>query len=299
LGKLFKSIAPIGGAVLGGFLGGPGGALLGGALGGGLAGTGNMSAPQMGAPMNIMDLARSGGFGGNLNTPAFQFQDGNLARRDLSFPKAQIDIDAGIQSQFGKVGALRGNIADLRSQVQPGFGRLTEARVTAVRNAGAESIGNLRESLARRGVMGSSFANDSEARVRIATSQDEQLARAEAFVSEMGMQLGLAQEDRAILGQQTAILNQRATHIANIMDRELQELGVAGNIRNGLNAAITQQANQMASLQALQMQTNAQLQGQASQQNAANQAGFAGLGTMGGVSLFGRGGPFENTRFFG
>jgi hypothetical protein len=299
LSGLLKSIAPIGGAVLGGFLGGPGGALLGGALGGGLAGTGNMSAPQMGAPMNVMDLARSGGFGGNLNTPAFQFQGGQLSRASVTNPNRLVDSIDQLNANAKQTGALRGNIADLRSQVQPGFGRLTEARVTAVRNAGAESIGNLRESLARRGVMGSSFANDSEARVRLATSQDEQLARAEAFVSEMGMQLGLAQEDRAILGQQTAVINQRATQIQGLLDRELNELGIAGNIRAGLNAAITQQASQMASLQALQMQTNAQLQGQASQQNAANQAGFAGLGTMGGVSLFGKGGPFENMRFFG
>jgi hypothetical protein len=48
----------------------------------------------------------------------------------------------------------------------------------------------------------------------------------------------------------------------------------------------------MASLQALQMQTNAQLQTQANLGNANNQAGFAGLGTLGAASmnLFGGGG---------
>jgi hypothetical protein len=284
LGKLFKSIAPIGGAVLGGFLGGPGGALLGGALGGSLGGTGDV-----GSPPNIMGMASGGGFNGDIFTNAYRMSGPNLSRVNGQDPNALNRIQAtDLPANSAGLGGLRGNIASLREQVRPGFGRLTEARVTAVRNAGAESIGNLRESLARRGVMGSSFANDAETRVRLATSQDEQLARAEAFVGEMSMQLGLNQEDRAILGQQAAVLNQRASIIAQTLDRELQELSVAGNIRNGLNAAITQQASQMATLQALQMQQNAQ-----------NQAGFAGLGTMGGVGLFGKGGPFENTRFFG
>jgi hypothetical protein len=285
LSGALKSILPIGGAILGSTFG-PGGALLGGALGGLAGGTGKVSAAQMGAPPSTMDLARSGGFSGRMGTDFYEMTaDGTLARRDMSFPKGQIEVDAAMQRNIGDIGGLRGGIASLREQVQPGFGRLTESRVQAVRNAGAESIGNLRESLARRGVMGSSFANDAETRVRMATSQEEQAARNEAFVSEMAMSLGLAQEDRAILGQQTAAINQRATQIAGIMDRELNELGIVGSIRNGLNAAITQQASQMAALQALQMQTNAQLQTQANLGNANNQAGFAGLGTLGAANM--------------
>lgn len=282
MSKVFKSIAPIGGAVLGGFAGGPAGALLGGALGGALSGTGDV-----GSPPDIMGMAGAGGFSSNLQTPSFSFQNGTLSRASVTNPNRLTNSIDQLNAAQRDTGALRGNIAGLREQVRPGFGRLTEARVQAVRNAGAESIGNLRESMARRGVMGSSFANDAETRVRMATGQNEELARAEAFVDEMSLTLGLAQEDRAILGQQTAVINQRATQLQGLLDRELNELGMVGNIRNGLNSFISQQATAMAQLQMLQAQSNAQ-----------NQSSAAQLGVLGAGGLFSKGGPFATTRMF-
>ena len=180
------------------------------------------------------------------------------------------------------------NLNDLRGQVRPGFGRLTEARVQAIRNAGAESIGNLRKSLSRRGVMGSSFANDAETRTRMATGQEEERARAEAMVEEIGMSrqgyiademnnqmlrfsaaMGMSQEDRAILGQQAQVLAQRASQTANMMDREFNEMGLAGSFRTNMNTAISAQAIQLAQLDMLQESGNAQLRAQqAAQRNA-------------------------------
>lgn len=309
MSKALKSILPIGGAIAGGFLGGPGGALLGGALGGSLGGTGDV-----GDVPSIPGMASNAGFSaGPINTQAFSLTGGTLSRNDLSMAAQQrgiidglVGANAGISGLSSSLMGIKPNFAgtansleELRGQVRPGFGRLTEARVQAIRNAGAESIGNLRESLSRRGVMGSSFANDAETRTRMATGQEEERARAEAFTQEIGMSrqiitdqitneltrfgaaLGLAQEDRALMGQYAANIAQRATLHAQQMDRELNELGVVGNIRNGVNAAVSQQAMQMAQLQMFQQQANAQ-----------NQSGFAGLGTAGIMGMFGKGGVF-------
>ncbi len=146
----------------------------------------------------------------------------------------------------------------------------------------------MRELLARRGVMGSSFANDAETRTRIATGQEEERAGAEAAVQEIGLsrqiitdqitneltrygaEMGLAQEDRAILGQQAQVIAQRASTVANQMDRELNELGVAAQFRTQLNQMITSQAMDMARLDMLSQTTNAQFQ----QQSALANAGF-------------------------
>jgi hypothetical protein len=164
----------------------------------------------------------------------------------------------------GLVG-LNSDLATLRGEVRPGFGRLTDARVTAIRDAASESIGNLRDSLARRNVLGSSFANDAVSRTRLAFAKEEERARAEAAIQEIGLsqqliqeqaanygqQLGLLQEDRANLSQQAVIYQSQAQIIANQMDRELQEFAISANALNGVQAALTQQGIAQAQLDAL------------------------------------------------
>ena len=81
--------------------------------------------------------------------------------------------------------------------------------------------------------------------------------------------MGMSQEDRAILGQQAQVLAQRASQTANMMDREFNEMGLAGSFRTNMNTAISAQAIQLAQLDMLQKSGNAQLQGQqAAQRNA-------------------------------
>ena len=168
--------------------------------------------------------------------------------------------------------AASGSIADLRAQVQPGFGALTDARVTAIRDAAAESIGNLRDSLARRGVMGSSFADDAVTRTRLAFSREEQTARSEAKIAEIGLtseltqqqftnelnsfaqQLGLSGFEASLYQQNIANLTSQVTLAQQELTRYLQEFGVAGNLANGVAAAVSQQGIAQAQLQLLSQQ---------------------------------------------
>lgn len=76
------------------------------------------------------------------------------------------------------------DIADLRGRVRPGFGELTEARVQAIRNRRRRTVGNLRENLQRRRVLGSSFGQDALARAEAEFAREEAEARAKSFLQE-------------------------------------------------------------------------------------------------------------------
>lgn len=78
-----------------------------------------------------------------------------------------------------------GGFNALLGQVNPGFGKLTDARVGAITNARERTTSDLRDSLARRRIAGSSFANDSIARTEAEFGQAEATARAESFLEEL------------------------------------------------------------------------------------------------------------------
>lgn len=224
------------------------------------------------------------GFANPLTTPGYGFSGGQLQKSGLGDAYDTAlggflvggGLDALRSNQtataLGRLGPAReglGNslnsIQELRAQVQPGFGALTNARVTAIRDAAAESIGNLRDSLARRQVLGSSFADDAISRTRLAYAKEESSARAEAKVAEIGAQsqfiaqelgtyaqmLGLDLAEANIKQQDIANSITQANLISNEMTRQLQEFGIAGNIANAVSAQVNQQGIAQAQLQLL------------------------------------------------
>lgn len=223
------------------------------------------------------------GFKNPLTTPGYSFKGGELTTSPLGETYADtlggFLVGGGLNAlrgrQVGTIGQLAPiraglgagltNIADLRAQVKPGFGALTDAKVTAIRDAAAESIGNLRDSLARRGVMGSSFADDAVSRTRVAFAREEANARAEAKVAEIGVQseligqelqtfaqmFGLTQFEASAYQQDIANAVLQTNLISQELTRQLQEFGVAGNIANSVSAQVTQQAIAQAQLQLL------------------------------------------------
>lgn len=250
------------------------------------AGAGIYSATQKSKAPSVSGNAAGSGVPEFLFTPSYGFshnaEAADFNRRGglaLSGPARLTGLADQMGTSAGEIAGLRPGIAELRtglrglnfdlgtlrSQVQPGFGRLTEARVTAIRDAAAESIGNLRDSLARRNVLGSSFANDAFSRTRLAFAQEEEKARAESALQEIqlstqllqeqaanyGQQLGLLQEDRINIAQQATIYQSQAQILANQMDRELQEFAIASNALNGVQSAVNQQAVAQSQLDAL------------------------------------------------
>lgn len=84
-------------------------------------------------------------------------------------------------------GAAANQVGGLLGRVRPGFGNLTEARVNAIQDARRRTIGDLRENLARRRVLGSSFAQDAETRAMAEFARLEEQARAQSFLEELDL----------------------------------------------------------------------------------------------------------------
>ena len=167
---------------------------------------------------------------------------------------------AGVQTGLSRSESLRSDIASLREGLEPGFGRLSEERQQAIRDARDEAVGNLRESLSRRRVLGSSFADDAVSRTELAFGREPGLAAAETFQQEALLQGNLLALDSQALGQQSQLLaldiglNEQEARVFSqemeasrliletlqtTINRQLQELGISGNIANGVNALIS------------------------------------------------------------
>lgn len=185
--------------------------------------------------------------------------EGLRSRLQSALPRSIASSRTAVRGGLSRSELLRSDIGALRSTLTPGFGRLSEERQKSIRDARDEAVGNLRESLSRRRVLGSSFADDAQARTELAFGRESGLAAAETFQQEALLQGDLLSLDAQTLGQQAQFLaldiglNEQEANVFSqelqasrlILDtlqttinRQLQELGVSGNIANGLNAVI-------------------------------------------------------------
>ena len=175
-------------------------------------------------------------FKARINTPGYTFGGGTLSRTS---------------NQGGRYGRqIRSNLRDIRGQIAPGYGRLTQAVTDQIRNQGSAAVGNLRSSLAQRGLMGASFANDALARVEAEYSQQEAMARAAAFQEEMTA-------TQNIIAQELQLQNQMVT-------RDLTELGIATSFLSGVNQQVEKQGqmlNDLADRKARQLHGGGGLRG--------------------------------------
>ena len=132
-----------------------------------------------------------------------------------SFAKNQFNVSrtaagesavSGVQQSFLRRAE---EIGKLRPSVAPGFGALTTARVDAVRTARGRTVGNLREELGKRRVLGSRFAQDETAREEARFGQLEADVRAQSFLEELSLTRDLINDESlAAIGAATAVLGQ-------------------------------------------------------------------------------------------
>ena len=159
-------------------------------------------------------------FKGILSTPQYSLGGGTLVRKNNDFLSGQ-----------RRIRELTGQGL---AEVRPGFGRLTETGVNAIRQRAAEAAGSLRAQLGRRGLLGASFADDSLTRVGAEYQQAENEFRAQAFQQEM-------QATNELLDREQASLTIQST-------QELQELGVTAEFLGHVNQAVTTQKQLLAQL---------------------------------------------------
>lgn len=211
-------VASAAGAILGGAASAAVGSLLGGGGGSGAAA-----------------LAR-GPLAKNLAAPGF---DVRTSKDVLTLTR-----DRRTQALLDRLGLLSQQRADqvggLLPKVAPGVSALRRARLEDLGNIRRRTVGDIRENLARRRVLGSSFAQDAVARAELGFTQEADRIRAESFMQELNLTMSLIE-------QQTRELQSAA---ARELDQANFELQAAANFANGVNVVASNNAAALAQLEA-------------------------------------------------
>lgn len=274
------SLLPLAGAALGGFLGG----------GGSLGNIGDFSLSNFSTSGAGLGLAAGGALGGlfgsgggsssggfysglgapNVSTPAFGLSGGNLTQTG-TIP--QMEFARRFPQQLSQIDALKG-------QVAPNASLARKAALGQLQSKEEEAVGNLREQLARRGLSGASFAQDTEGRVKAEFAQ--QRAQTEAGVAQQELQMTMQ------------LIDFERQLTAEALNRELAEFGAASGVAVSGAQIAAGLADSQARLAAAESQARASFFG--------NLAGLgAGLYLFGGQQQrqpsvnvnVGSGGPFN------
>lgn len=163
------------------------------------------------------------------------FNSGGFAGRfgNIGITPERRALTDQLAGQFRDQGNFLGG---LRQNVRPGFSALRENLLNRSRLGGQQAIGNLRDNLRRRGVLGSSFGGDALARVDAENTLRDQEIEAETFLQELQLSEQLANKEfDARRGEFLAKLN---------------DLDAAAKIGQGLMQQATQIFSQNARLKA-------------------------------------------------
>jgi len=153
----------------------------------------------------------------NIRTPAFNLTGtpgGNVTLQRLAGPQRFTDILA--------------DLADVRGEVKPGFGRFTEAAVTALGEARNRALGTARDILTRRRVMGASFSTNQLASIERAFGIEEEKVRSSALLQEI--------ETTRVLIDQSFRVNLEGLRL------DLDELRLATGVSDSILQVMSQQA---------------------------------------------------------
>lgn len=193
---------------------------------------GGGSAPQI-------NFTPQGFSGGGLNAT---FQGGKY---NLTQSPALTQQIGQLQSTFGKAA---GAFGALGAQVQPGFSQFRQAGLADLSNQQSANLSNLRDSLAQRRILGSSFANASISQANADYDKNRADFIAQSYLQELQASNTFTQE------QYQAATQQFATGI-NQMNFEST---MAANLTSQANQVMGQIATQNAQLQAANAAANAQ-----------------------------------------
>lgn len=142
-------------------------------------------------------------------------------------------IRQGISGLRPSLASLRGDVANLRGQLRPGFGNLTRSRVEELRNNRGRAVGNLREELSRRRVLGSSFAQREIGAMEAEFARQEDLVRSESMLQEIDATNQLISQELGLVGAEAGLFGQEADIESGLVGQEAGlisgQIGVAGS----------------------------------------------------------------------
>lgn len=149
-------------------------------------------------------------------------------------PSAErLGIVSNISGNFGRLGD---ELGILRSRVAPGISELRASRLAEIEDARNRAIGDLRENLQRRRVLGSSFGNDAIARAESEFGGARERAAAESTLAELELT--------------NNFINQEFQAQRSQFQTFLDELNLQANLAAGLAGKATDTMSANARLQA-------------------------------------------------
>lgn len=153
--------------------------------------------------------------------------------------------------------ALNSGVQSLNDQlglVKPGYGALTDAVVKSILEQGQQRTSDLRSSLAKRRVLGSSFGDSALNQQSLDTSQAVAQAKAASFLQELDATNQLITQKYNMQTQGLEALNSLTSQIFNLRNAssqaQLDELNTLLNTANGLISGAMQQEQANARLEA-------------------------------------------------
>lgn len=168
-------------------------------------------------------------------------------------------------------------LAGLRGQVGDATSGLTASRLAQIEDARKASASNLRDNLARRKILGSSFAGDAQTRNELDFARQREQAAAEGFLQEIDLK--------------NQLINQEFDVRRNAFSTKLDELNLQADLGAkfaSLASSTLQASAQLRAQLAVQSaQTQAQLGIQQANLDAQAQAGAGNLFGLAGDALFG------------
>lgn len=151
--------------------------------------------------------------GGGDKAPTVQYQPRGFSAGgirasptgDITETPQRIGLVQGVQNAYGGAASELGK---LRETVAPGFNSLLKARLADLENNATSAIGNLRQNLASRRILGSSFGNDTLSNLAATFAQQRDKEIADNFLQSLDAnQKLLAQQYQASVNQYQSGLN--------------------------------------------------------------------------------------------
>lgn len=155
----------------------------------------------------------------------------------------RLGLVSGVSDAFGRLGS---DLGILRQSVAPGISGLRASRLQEIENARQRAIGDLRENLQRRRVLGSSFGSDAIARAESEFGGQRDKVAAESFLQELELtNQFITQQFNAQRGQfQTGLdeLNLQADVATKLASKATDTLSANARFTSALAAQEAQNA---------------------------------------------------------
>lgn len=196
-------------------------------------------------PVGDLSSFRPAGFSGGGLTAGVG-RDGNI---DVTASPERLGYVGSVADLFRNQGIELGG---LRDKVAPGVSDFRAQRLAEVENARTSAIGNLRDNLARRRILGSSFGQDTLTRAENEFGMAKDKVAAESFLQELEMTNNLIQQQYSA----------QRSEFQTKLDELNFEAGIAAKLTGDASSQLGANARLLASLNAKEAEGRGRLFGQ-------------------------------------